>query len=87
MSEQGPEQIQETPDQKILKNVITEWRTGAGAGIVTPSILSVLENLMAVHQEKVTVDGACDALDSLSRVALKIKETLKSEQGKVNLES
>lgn len=82
MKEQEPSNIKETPDQKILNEIIQEWNAGAGAGVVTPTILNMLRKLILAYGEKVTVDGAREALNSLSETALEIKKDLETKQGK-----
>lgn len=63
-------------DKEVILEVQDEWKCGAGSGIIIPAILGVLEKLILAYGDKVTVEGACNALRELSDNALAIREDL-----------
>ena len=66
-------------DRQIIQKVLKEWRCGPGVvGMVVPTALDILQRLEQTYGDKVTVDGACDALKRLSQVALEIRDNLKA---------
>jgi len=67
-------------DREILESVITEWQSGAGAGVVVPTVLRMLKNLIMIHGDGTTIEGACDALEQLSATALRLRDNLRFVQ-------
>lgn len=69
-------------DRLIIQNVINEWKSGAGMGVVVPTATGMLQKLEQAYGDNVTIDGACDALKRLSDEALSMRNRLRIEQKK-----
>lgn len=65
-------------DRAIIGEVIREWRRRADDGIVVPTALGMLMRLEGDYGDRVTVEGACDALEELSTIALQVRDNIKS---------
>lgn len=64
-------------DREKIEANVREWMSGAGMGIVVPTVLLILMKLVRMHGDGVTIDGACEALDEAARVAGKLASDLR----------
>ncbi len=63
-------------DLTVVSEVIRDWRNGAGVGVVVPTILGMLEQLMRAYQNDFSADKAMEALGDLSKTAMQIRENI-----------
>jgi hypothetical protein len=68
-------------DEKIVNEVINEWRRGSGASMTVNSALRLLLDLGERYGNDFSLEEACKALDDLSSDARSIKRSLVKAKG------
>jgi hypothetical protein len=63
-------------DSEILFNVTKEAMLAAGARAPVVSVFTMLQRLQNAYGERFSIDGACNALDSMVRAAELAKREL-----------
>jgi hypothetical protein len=71
-------------DKEIFEDVMREAMCIAGGSLPTVSVFLMLQRLLNFHGENFSIDGACNALDSMISAAELAKRELIDAKRKVN---
>lgn len=71
-------------DSEIFAEVMKDAMCGAGGSFPVVSVFTMLQRLQNAYGENFSIDGACNALDSMVRAAELAKRELIEAKRKVN---